>query len=213
MTIEVRPANAGALGDIETVMGANGGAGGCWCTFWRLTNQESAGRTSAQNLAMMQQIVRERDHAGLIAHVDGEPVGWCSLAPRDDYARVFRTNGIQPDDATEPNVWSIVCVLVRKSHRGQGIAEAMVEAAVAHAGAHGASVVEGYPLMDKDQGRKSGLSSGAIGLFTRASFTIHTLPDVGRRADLAAYRAEFGKLRRSRCGGRRGGCAGCDRDQ
>ena len=46
-------------------------------------------------------------------------------------------------------VWSIVCLFLSKSHRGQGLSTKMIEAAVRYAQASGASIVEAYPVEPK----------------------------------------------------------------
>ena len=94
---------------------------------------------------------------------------------------MFRTRGLEPADPDEAGVWSVPCVLIRAGHRGAGLADRLLTAAVDHARRHGAAILEGYPVADKDQGRRSGLSSGTVGLFTRAGFALHHRPGTGRR--------------------------------
>ena len=49
-----------------------------------------------------------------------------------------------------------------------------------YAGRQGASVVEGYPVTDAGTGRRSQLSSGTVGMFERAGFSMPAPPS-GRR--------------------------------
>ena len=175
----VRAAAADNWRDIEQIMGSNGGSVGCWCMFWRLTNAATAGRTADDNRLALRAVACEGEHAGLVLYDDGVPVGWCSVAPRPDYERVFHTNGIKPVDKAEideVDIWALVCVLVAKGHRGKGLSDRLVAAAVDFARDHGASIVEAYPIADSSAGRKSGLSSGTVGLFERAGFAVHTRP-------------------------------------
>jgi GNAT superfamily N-acetyltransferase len=163
------------------VMGANGAFGGCWCTFWRLTNQELQAKTAEDNRALLQAMVCSGAPAGLLLYAGGEPVGWCSLAPRPAFPRLFHTKGLNLKDPEDASVWSVVCVFVRKGHRRLGLTSLLLDSAVQYAGEQGAVVVEGYPVLDADQGRRAGLSSGTIGLFTRAGFTRQTQQATGRR--------------------------------
>jgi GNAT superfamily N-acetyltransferase len=77
---------------------------------------------------------------GILGYLDGEPVAWCSIAPRSTYRRL--TDDAEPDEG----VWSLVCFFVVRRLRGQGIARRLLEAAVEHARARGARVVEAYPV-------------------------------------------------------------------
>jgi GNAT superfamily N-acetyltransferase len=84
---------------------------------------------------------------GLLAYCDGEPVGWCALAPREAYPRLERSRILKPVDA-EP-VWSVTCFFVARPFRRRGVTVALLKAAVAYAKAHGARIVEGYPVEPK----------------------------------------------------------------
>jgi GNAT superfamily N-acetyltransferase len=88
--------------------------------------------------------VKAGKEPGLLAYEDGVPVGWVSVAPREDYGHLSRSRHY---GATEPEegVWCIVCFIVHPSARHRGVAKELLQAAVGHAVAKGASAVEGYP--------------------------------------------------------------------
>jgi GNAT superfamily N-acetyltransferase len=92
----------------------------------------------------MRTIVQAGQEPGLLAYEDGVPVGWVSIAPRDEYGHLSRSKHY---GATEPEdgVWSIVCFIVHGSARHKGVAKALLGAAVEHALARGARAVEAYP--------------------------------------------------------------------
>jgi len=180
VTAETRVADAGTWDDVVAVLGPDGGYGGCWCTFWRLTNQVIHDRTPADNRAQLESLVTADDPVGLVLYVDGEPAGWCQIAPRTGFPRLFSTRGLDLADRDDTSVWSIVCVYLGRAARGQGHAGTLVTAAVEHAAGLGASAVEAYPVTDAGTGRRSQLSSGTIGLFSRAGFTMLAEP-TGRR--------------------------------
>ncbi|WP_409492268.1 N-acetyltransferase family protein [Amycolatopsis sp. cmx-11-12] len=163
------------------MFGPRGGSAGCWCTFWRLTNQEANGKTPADNRAVLEGVVRSGDQAGLLMYQDGKPVGWCSVAPRTTYKRVFRTKGLEPEDPDDAGVWSVVCVYVKPECRGAGVAGGLLDAAVKHARAQGATVVEGYPVASANPSKKALLASGTIDLFTKAGFSMYREPKTGSR--------------------------------
>ncbi len=175
--IDIRPPDTFA--DVEATLGSNGGSVGCWCMFWRLTNQEATGTTADSNRRTLNALVDSGDRPGLVLYADGTPAGWVSVGPRDDFHRIARTKGLEYP--TEADVWSIVCVYVPREQRGRGYSRRLIEAAVRTAGDGSARIVESYPLADPTQGRRSGMSSGTIEMYREAGFTIHREPPTGRR--------------------------------
>jgi GNAT superfamily N-acetyltransferase len=77
---------------------------------------------------------------GILGYLDSEPVAWCSVAPRSTHRH------LADDDSPDEGVWSIACFFVVRRFRGQGITKRIIEAAVEHARAKGASIVEAYPV-------------------------------------------------------------------
>ena len=78
--------------------------------------------------------------------------------------------------------WAITCFFVRRSARGRGVTRALLKDAVAFARAHGATLIEGYPV-DTSSGRVTADAAyhGTLKLFTDAGFTEVTRRD-SRRA-------------------------------
>ncbi len=98
---------------------------------------------------------------GLLGYLDGEPVTWCSVAPRSTYRRLVS------DGSSDDGVWSIACLFVVRRLRGMGLAPTIVQAAVSHARAQGASIVEAYPV---DADSPSYRFMGFVPVFQRAGF-------------------------------------------
>lgn len=132
--------------DFTALFGAHGAVGGCWCMYWRREGAWKSGNGDA-NREKMHALVNGGVTTGLLAYAGGEAVGWVSVAPRGDYSALARSRVLAPVD--EQPVWSIVCFFIRRGWRGQGVMRALLRAAVAHAAAHGAKIVEAYP-MDKE---------------------------------------------------------------
>lgn len=106
---------------------------------------------------------------GLVAYRNGEPVGWCSVAPREEYPRLADSVVAKPVD-DEP-VWSLVCLYVVPGHRRIGVARDLVQAACEHAAAAGARIVEAYPVDDSDGRVPSGIAyHGVVSLLRDAGF-------------------------------------------
>ena len=128
----------------------------------------SRGR-GAGNRRALRQLVGSGARPGLIAYRGREPVGWCALAPREEYARLERSRVMARVD--EEPVWSVVCFFVARSARGSGVTTALLRAAVDHARKRGARIIEGYPL---DPGGKRLADAfawfGLASCFRRAGF-------------------------------------------
>ncbi len=165
--------------DFETLMGRSGGYGGCWCMWWRSKRKEFEQRGNEGNKAAMKAIVESGQPTGIIAYQDALPVGWCSIAPRETYGAVERSHVLRPID--DQPVWSLVCFFVAKDLRGQGIAEALIRAAIEHVGEKGGEIVEAYPTVPKkDELPPSSSFMGVPRLFQRIGFEEVARPSKSR---------------------------------
>jgi SAM-dependent methyltransferase/GNAT superfamily N-acetyltransferase len=135
--------------DLEAVFGARGCsiARSCWCMAYRLSGDRKplaeGQRRSAVHRAALKALVDGGRPPGLLAYHDGVPVGWVSLGPREDFAKLQRSPVMKPVD--DRPVWSIVCFVVPPQHRGQGVAHALLRGAIAYAREQGATLLEAYP--------------------------------------------------------------------
>jgi GNAT superfamily N-acetyltransferase len=114
----------------------------CWCMAWRETGRDVK-RTGPERKAAMAERVQAGVPAGILGYLEGEPVAWCSIAPRPTYRRL---GGPEPEGEVPEDVWSLVCFFRRRDLRGQGITARLLRAAVEHALEKGARVVEAYPV-------------------------------------------------------------------
>jgi GNAT superfamily N-acetyltransferase len=80
---------------------------------------------------------------GVLACAEGEPVGWCNIGPRADFPRIANSRVLQR--ASGPRCWSVACFYIRSAWRRRGVAQFLLDAAVAEAFRRGAEEVEGYP--------------------------------------------------------------------
>lgn len=168
--VDVRPVTPSRWKDLTTLFGPRGAYAGCWCMWFRETNAEFQRKGNRGNRRAMNGLVRGNRQPGLLAYVDGEPAGWVSVAPREEFGRVERSNVLKRLD-DEP-VWSVVCFYIDRRFRGTGLGKRLLEAATAHAARKGARIVEGYPW-DTRTGRKLPNAEAYIGLlpmFEKAGF-------------------------------------------
>ena len=160
--------------DLVELFGWDRGAySGCWCMWFRISQQEfsrNAPNGGAPNREAMKRLVERGKVPGLLAYRDAKPVGWVSIAPREQFARIERSPVTKPVD-DEPGVWSIVCWYIDRHHRGEGVGSTLLEAAIDHARRKGARIVEGYPV-DPSHRAKSNAEAfvGVTSMFRAAGF-------------------------------------------
>jgi GNAT superfamily N-acetyltransferase len=130
--------------DLEHLFGPRGACAGCWCMWWRLTHSEFDRKKGPGNRRALRQLVRSGTVPGILAYVDGEVAGWCSVGPRADFSRLARSRVLKPVD--DQPVWSVVCFFVAKPHRKKGLTVELLKAAARYARQRGARVLEGYPV-------------------------------------------------------------------
>ena len=105
--------------DMVTLFGRRGACGGCWCMNWRLTSKEFEARKGPANKRAMKKIVMSGNVPGILAYLGSEPIGWCSVAPREQFPRLERSRNLKPVD--DKQVWSVVCLFIAKPYRAQGV--------------------------------------------------------------------------------------------
>ena len=169
--IECRPITTANLGDLERFSAEHGKFRYCSCMRWRMTSSQYKRSTKEGRVAALGNLVHQCLPVGVLAYLESEPVGWCSIAPRNTYGALERFRALPPID-DEP-VWSVVCFFVDRHVRGQGLTLALLRAAVDYAHAQGACVVEGYPV---EPGPRLYTYMGAPAIFKAAGFSDVTPP-------------------------------------
>jgi GNAT superfamily N-acetyltransferase len=142
--LRIVPATSERWNDVVELFGERGACAGCWCMWWRRSRADWVRGKGLGNRRALRALVMQGPAPGLLAYLDGRPVGWIALAPRDQYPRLLRARTLVGPDARP--VWSITCLFVERGHRRQGLSVALIEAAAAHARACGATLIEGYPV-------------------------------------------------------------------
>ena len=175
--LTVRPLTAARVDDVKTVTRGTWGSQ-CWDLHPRLTGTQQralgiAGSPTkdveAKRRAVLAKLARRRrNSAGLVAYIAGEPVGFVSLGPRTDFARVSNSRATPAID--DVPAWVIPCITVRRGYRGRGVAVAMLRAAVAYAGKRGAPAVEAYPRADAKRVHDDFAFIGTEAMFRKAGF-------------------------------------------
>lgn len=179
--VTVEPVGAASWEALTTVFGTKGDPAGCWCQWFKLRRPEWDGTTSEHKAGLLHEQLGAGS-PGVIARIGGEPVGWAAVEPYSAYPALARSpiTRRRPEDPAEP--WAVTCFVVRAEYRKRGVARALLRAAVEHARAQGATIVEGYPV---DPEVRPSLSSaeryhGTVSLFRDAGFEVVRRPSATR---------------------------------
>lgn len=175
--LEFRSLTAERWRDFTTLFGERGACGGCWCMWWRLRAKDFEANKGEANRRAMRKLVRSGHIPGIIAYIDGEPAGWCSVAPREEFPRLEHSRILKPVD--DRPVWSIVCLFISKGYRKTGLGVKLLEAAAEFARRGGARIVEGYAVEPKKGTTADAFAyHGPASAYRRAGFT-----EVARRSE------------------------------
>jgi GNAT superfamily N-acetyltransferase len=190
--LTIHPLTPDRWPDLEKLFGRNGACGGCWCTWWRQTRTEYRVNSGEPNRRALKAIVEGGAVPGLIAYAGETPAGWVAVQPRSEYLALSRSRTLAPVDAAP--VWSVTCFFVAKEWRGRGLMRKLLGAAVAHARAGGATIVEGYPVDSANALPAAFVYTGVPAVFEAGGFE-----EVARRSRTRPiYRRVVGRAKRPR---------------
>lgn len=145
--LEFHPLTPERWKDLEALFGEQGACGGCWCMWWRLKRSQFEKQKGEGNKRALKKIVDSGEIPGLLAYTNGQPIAWCSVAPRESYSVLERSRTLKRID--DQPVWSVVCFFVAKPFRRKGVTVKLLRAAIEYAKEKGARIVEGYPVEPK----------------------------------------------------------------
>lgn len=161
--ITVHPVTPDRWMDFARLFEAPGSPHYCWCMAYRASNSYQMSKDQKRE-AMLERVTNGTP-IGVLAYDGGNPVGWCSAAPRESYARLDRSRTMpRMDDAP---TWTVLCFFVRRTHRRIGTTLALLQGAIKYAQEGGAQVIEGYPF---DTAAISSTHRGHSSLFEAAGF-------------------------------------------
>ena len=86
--------------------------------YWRLPRTQYEQQHGELNRRNIKALVDSHNIPGILAYSADEPVGWCSIAPRDEFPTLARSRILKPVD--DQPVWSVVCFFTARSQRRKG---------------------------------------------------------------------------------------------
>lgn len=146
--VEVKPMTTDLVSDAERVFALSSESVGCYCTWFIIPVAQYHAGGKSENRKLFVELAETSDQPiGLLAYVDGEPVGWCAAGPRSRFDRALRIPSFKGRDSSEDDsVWLVPCFNVRKQNRRQGVSGALLAGAVELAQRNGAKAIEGFPF-------------------------------------------------------------------
>jgi GNAT superfamily N-acetyltransferase len=194
--LRIVPANEASFEALQTVFGTRGPACRCQCQRYKLRPRESFGSFPVEERAQRLREQTDCGHpeagstSGLVAFLEGEPVGWCAVEPRSEYGGLVRNNRVpwdgRDEDRSDDSVWAVTCLFTRAGFRKRGVSRALARAAVDFARTRGARAIEGYPMTSKNAILEE-LHVGTERTFANAGFAEVTRPTLRR----AVMRIDF----------------------
>jgi GNAT superfamily N-acetyltransferase len=144
---------------------------GCYCMYYYFAGPEDEWRVQngPVNRKDIAELIESGNAQGFLAYQDSKPVGWCNAAPRKMLPMLERYESLRVDDPGK--VGSIVCFLVAKNHRGQGIAKQMLNAASNKFRKQGLSYAEAYPASEAKSDADN--CNGPLSMYLANGFIIH----------------------------------------
>ena len=140
----------------------------CYCmeTHRTQSDEEWAARTAADNRRDMSKMIERRQVTGLLAYVDGKPVGWCNYGETAMLAGLMHRYSLMAPDYK--GVGSLSCFVITAPYRGHGIASRLLDAAVDRLRDRGMHAVEGYPCRGENSAQTN--YRGPLSMYLRAGF-------------------------------------------
>jgi GNAT superfamily N-acetyltransferase len=194
--LTIVPANEASREDLGAVFGVRGYPAYCQCQRFKIGPSGWTEPTTAERMLRLEQETHcgypsAKQTSGLVAYLEGEPVGWCAVEPRSNYPRLlpqrvqWTKRGEDPDDES---VWAVTCFVTRAGFRRRGITRVLARATVDFARKRGARALEAYPMIT-EPGQEITWGETHVGtrsIFEAAGFTgVHraTLRRVVMRID------------------------------
>ena len=137
----------------------------CYCSAYHFTNNKGKAESRREASSLVEE---DRMH-GFLAYDNGKPVGWCNAAPRGSYPGVQWLMGPGPDKGER--VGSIVCFVIASTHRKQGVASQLLNAACNKFSQKRLEFAEAYPVKKAQSAAWD--FPGPLSMYLKNGFSTH----------------------------------------
>ena len=177
--LEIVPANKATCDDLQAVFGIRGAAVNCQCQRYKLRPREAFARFPVEERARRLREQTRCGHpesettSGLVARLDGEPVGWCAVEPRTAFIGLVRNNRVpwegREEDKADDSVWAMTCVFTRRASAAVA-SRTRSRGSVDVARSRGARAIESYPMLTGQRISWDEIHVGSRSIFAAAGF-------------------------------------------
>jgi hypothetical protein len=132
LPLTIVPTNEASWDDLQAVFGTRGDRARCQCSRYKMQPGESWASVGVEELAFRFRSDTDCGHpesgttSGLIAYLDGKPVGWCAVEPRTAYPRLLNKTRVpwegRDEQKDDDSVWAVTCFVTRAGFRRRGSA-------------------------------------------------------------------------------------------
>jgi GNAT superfamily N-acetyltransferase len=138
----------------------------CYCHFNHALHEEKPwkDRGAGENRSAVSGRIAGGGMRGYLAYVDGKPVGWCNACPRSWITTLEGVPLAGPPEKTG----CIICFVIARPFRGQGLATRLLEAACEGFRREGFEYAEGLP--PEAAGDDAANHHGTLSMFLKAGF-------------------------------------------
>ena len=164
-----KPLTISTWNDFVQLFGERGACGGCWCMSWRQTPADYKKLKGEKNKKAMKKLVEREEQIGIIAYDGDKPMGWCAVAPREQYIKLQASRVLKPID--EQKVWSIPCFFLAKEYRRQGLSSEILKGVIAYCKKKKIKILEAYPIIPYSDNMPAVFAwTGMLSSFLKAGF-------------------------------------------
>src|SRR5262245_16199539 len=137
----------------------------CYCHFYHAAHdlKKWKDRTADENRSIVASLIDASEMSGYLAYVDGKVVGWCNANLKRRYG-ILNTK----EEQAGPDIGVIVCFMIAKPYRRQGIASDLLQAACDGLRQKGVTIIEAYPR--KEFGSEAASYHGPLQMYLDAGF-------------------------------------------
>lgn len=140
--------------------------GSCYCTHYHKTKDGGEKQPGMSNREYAMWLIETGNMRGYLACSDkGEVIGWCNANDKTSFQAL--SSGAAPEGA--PRIKSVVCFIIEKAHRRQGIASLLLQRVIADAKQEHYDIIEAYPSLRART--DSGNYRGPMALYLKHGFT------------------------------------------
>jgi len=166
--LEVKRLSPDLKPDFYRVHNDSSCGGWCFCAAWYISDWEGFGdRTAAQNRQVREDLFAKGILDGYLVYMEGNPVGWCQVGPRDNLPKLTEQFLLEPD----PTIWAISCMALAPNVQGKGFAHEIIKLILDDLRQQGIKRVQAFPKNGENLSKET-IWTGPISVFLKNGFKV-----------------------------------------